>query len=97
MSNYFRQCKKCGTYMNQIISYRNGDPYIYWQCPNGCENSSGDSYYTNTTSGYPNTCLRYCRYYNKMCEYAGNLGYCQLTACQYQFLSNYSNCKRYKL
>ena len=89
MDNYFRQCKKCGAWMHQIISYRNGNPYIYWQCPNGCDNNSGNIYYTDNTktSGYFNAySLRYCKYKSMMCEYATSLGYCQLTACQYQFL-----------
>ena len=97
MDNYFRQCKKCGAWMHQIISYNYGNPHIYWKCPNGCSDEGSKSYSSYNTGIPFSKSLRYCKYHSTMCEYATNLGYCQLTVCQYQFLSNYSNCKRYKL
>lgn len=75
-----RRCNKCGEYMMQIIDYNLGQPYIYYECPNGCNN-----YYINTTNTSTSLIIsKYCSKKNCFCENANNRGYCEFTACIYE-------------
>ena len=44
-------CPKCGCYMETIIAYSAGQPYIYSKCDCGYDSGKNQTYTTTNTSG----------------------------------------------